>query len=76
MAAAGYESGAWSATDQLAAFLSRLRHLPDREFGVRFDSWRRALWVWPLLGYGSRPLDARMAAWHSKRIRKKGGLAG
>ncbi len=42
----------WSASDQMAAFLSRLRHLPDREFVVRCDGWQRALWARPLLGYG------------------------
>ena len=75
-AADGYGRAASSATDQLAAFLTRLRHLPDREFIVRFDGWQRALWARPLLGYGRRPLDARMAAWLSRRIGPDGGRLG
>jgi hypothetical protein len=71
----GQSGTSWSATNQLAAFLSRLRHLPDREFVVRFDGWRRALWARPLLGYGRRPLDARLAAWLSRRIDLQSGLS-
>jgi hypothetical protein len=64
----GQAGTSWSATDQLAAFLSRLRHLPDREFVVRFDGWQQALWARPLLGYGRRPVDARIAAWLARRM--------
>jgi len=70
----GAGRAAWSATDEMAAFLSRLRHLPDRELVVRFDGWRQALWARPLLGYGRRPLDARLAAGLSTLVGPQGGL--
>ena len=69
----GPAGAAGSAADQLAAFLSRLRHLPDWAFVVRGDGWARALWARPLLGYGRRPWDARLAAWLARRLGPAGG---